>query len=341
MKEAKYFFFLVLTIVIIGSLSSAEEFGYGRTEQVPINYSNIVINETSNLSLNSLLFDGYSVASLWNLYETYVLGLSKWDDYLLLAGGIMSGDINMGTNDITNILSTQYNITSCTSPESLPAGSMCWNPDEDTFNIVRSNGQIYQINKEIGEDGINREGSTIADGSPVYLSGASGDNPEFKKADGSNVSESAMVGILTTACDDGELCPVTVFGFVNGLDTSAWALGDKLYLNASSPGTLTNVIPTLPNNPIWLATVVRVHANQGRIFVNPQIDPSDGFLINDIYATGSISTQNISVSNTASYGSNPKEHIYDFNTFSNGNDYGYRYYYKQNATLSVYDKFFY
>jgi len=52
---------------------------------------------------NTNFFDGYSVATLWNLYETYVLALSKWDDYLLLAGGIMTGDIDMNENDILAI----------------------------------------------------------------------------------------------------------------------------------------------------------------------------------------------------------------------------------------------
>ena len=45
-----YFFLIILSISLIGLVSSAETFGYGRTENIPINYSNIVINETSNQS---------------------------------------------------------------------------------------------------------------------------------------------------------------------------------------------------------------------------------------------------------------------------------------------------
>lgn len=214
------------------------------------------------------------------------------DTFLNRAGDSMLGDLDMNGNEVTDILYSQYNVTSCTEPELLPDGSVCWNPDEDTLNLVTAGGQIIQVGRELSEQGINREGSLVADGSVVYLSGASGDNPEFKLADGSDVDKSSMVGVVTVDCGIGELCPVTVFGFANGLDTSSWGLGDKLYMDASTPGAFTNVIPTLPNNPFWVATVVRVSGTVGRIFVNPQIDPSDGFLINHIYATGDITATN-------------------------------------------------
>ena len=87
----KYIIFLMLLIVSSFSLVQAETFGYGRTETIPINYSLI---PTVN---NSQYFDGYSISTLYTYYK------SLFDDvYCKLTGCTMSGDIDMGGNDITN-----------------------------------------------------------------------------------------------------------------------------------------------------------------------------------------------------------------------------------------------
>jgi len=95
--QNRYFFFLILTIGLIGSLTlvNAEVFGYGRTESVPINYSLI---PTVN---NSQYFDGYSVASLYTYYKS-LLDTAYDLVYCKLTGCTMAGDINMSGNDINN-----------------------------------------------------------------------------------------------------------------------------------------------------------------------------------------------------------------------------------------------
>lgn len=249
-------------------------------------------NDSSLLSVNnSFYWDG----NAWNN--------SRW---LNINGSNANQEINIGSEDfstigdisatnidlngnITGILSIIYNISGCDGEEH-EAGHSCYDFDADTLSLTTQSGQVIQVGREVSERGINRNGD-LEDGAVVYLSGASGDNPEFKRADGSNVSESFMIGILTTDCLANELCPITNFGFVNNLNTLSFHVGDKLYINASSPGELTNIIPTLPNNPLWVATVIRSHSTQGRIFVNPTIDPSDGFLINSIYVTSNITIE--------------------------------------------------
>ena len=121
--------------------------------------------------------------------------------------------------------------------------------------------------------------------------GAQGDRTTFVRADGSNVSESSLIGVLTQDCADNAECFVTVFGLVRDFDTSTWASGSKLYINATAPGNFTDVIPTLPNNPVWVATVVVSHANVGSVFVYPTTDPSDGLLANNIWATGDLNVE--------------------------------------------------
>jgi len=240
------------------------------------------------LEFNPTMFTNESGS--WSINTTWFQneGSNYWCE---LTGCNMTGDIDMNGNEIWDIDHLHFNVTSCTDPEVHGSGTMCWNPDEDTLNIVRENGQVVQVGKELSEDFRNMVGSAVSEGSVVYTTRTStGDNPEFKLADSSNNSEMRNIGVLTTDCVIGATCPVTFFGFVNELNTSGFTQGDFLYVDSSTPGELTSTVPTLPNNPVWVGTVVRVHSNQGRIFVNPQIDSSDGFLINDIWATGSIYT---------------------------------------------------
>ena len=92
-KKEIVFMILIITLINLFPLISAETFGYGRTEDVPINYSTI---PTVN---NSEYFDGYSVASLWTYYSG--LGNSIW---CKLTGCTMSGDIDMDGNKVLNSL---------------------------------------------------------------------------------------------------------------------------------------------------------------------------------------------------------------------------------------------
>jgi len=89
----RWFFLILLSLTLFGSIVSAEIFGYGRTESVPINYSLIPsIN-------NSQFFNGYSVASLWTYYSG--LGDALWCE---LTGCTMTGDIEFSDNDGTGTI---------------------------------------------------------------------------------------------------------------------------------------------------------------------------------------------------------------------------------------------
>lgn len=218
---------------------------------------------------------------------------SWWDGlYCELTGCTMSGDINMDGNNITNINLLKFDTTICTDTDTLVEGDVCWNEDDHTLNIVTGlNGNVIQVGQEVIGIGINKEGVNLPDGTIVSTSSFQGDRMTFIRADGSNVSKSAMIGILTHDCLNNQECAVTVFGSVRDINTTLFTSGNKLYINQSSPGILTNVIPQLPNNPIWVATAMVIHEQVGTIFVNPSIDPGDGFLINNIWATGDITIQ--------------------------------------------------
>jgi len=87
-----------LTFLFLFSLSltsATDSFGYGLTESIPINYSNIVINETSNMTnswdtnigildgVNSTQFENQggnlSIKTSW--LTSFIEAVSKWTNY--------------------------------------------------------------------------------------------------------------------------------------------------------------------------------------------------------------------------------------------------------------------
>ena len=278
-------YLLVLAMLLMPMTSAIVGYGdidYGVHFISPtpaINYSTIDVN-------NSQYLQGYTPTTLKDWMQSFFDTI-----YCKLTGCDMTGDIDMGGNNIDEVLRVTYNTTGC--EEDSIGGTTCWNPDDYTLNVVTGiDNTVIQVGQEVVGIGINKEGTFLPDGTIVSAVSAQGDRLTFIRADGSNISKSAMIGVLTHDCDANAQCMVTVFGTVRNVDTSMFTSGDKLYIDSNSPGNFTNITPTLPNNPTWVATVNVVHQQVGTVFVNPQIDPKDGFLINNVWATDGVYAEN-------------------------------------------------
>jgi hypothetical protein len=164
------------------------------------------------------------------------------------------------------------------------AGFLRWNELSFCLEYVTGLGNIVQVGRETWDVAVNKTGATATDGKVVYLSGVVGGSykPEFMYADARDGAKCSLVGVVTASILNNEQGPVTVFGVVNGMDTSVWAEGDKLYVAADATGTLTNTAPLGPNFRIWVATVLRTHPTDGIIFVSPRLDFEDGVTLNSL-----------------------------------------------------------
>lgn len=194
----------------------------------------------------------------------------------------LNGNLDMNSNNITNILSTVYNISGCTGTE---AGTFCYDWDYDTMRFVTTSGQVLQMNQETTMPGKNTN-SFIPDGSIIYVEGSVGANPAFKLARADNLSTSGLMGVVTKDCNSNQVCPIVYFGLVHNIDTSSYTNGTHLYLSATEKGNFTTTPPEFPNVPIWVATVVRVHATEGSIFVFPRLDSANGITMNTLGLVG-------------------------------------------------------
>lgn len=151
---------------------------------------------------------------------------------------------------------------------------MGWNVNDQTMNLGMDYGVIQQIGQETYARVRNNTGVTIPNGTAVGFVGAATDALSVAPylADGSQPSL-YILGIMTHDLpDSGEKGYCTTWGFIRDLDTSAFSVGDILYVSPTVAGGLTNVKPTAPNNVIPIAAVITSNATTGVIFVRPTIE---------------------------------------------------------------------
>ena len=121
----------------------------------------------------------------------------------------------------------------------------------------------------------NSTGLTIFKGQVVGFAGVGSNNyisVAKYLADGSTSSLYLFGVMAETLPDSGSIGLVTVWGHVDGIDTSAFSVGDILYASPTVAGGFTNVKPTAPDNVIPVAAVLKVGVTDGEIFVRPTIE---------------------------------------------------------------------
>ena len=177
-------------------------------------------------------------------------------------------------------------------------GQLCWSQEDETLNLQHPNGVTQQIGQESYAYVRNKTGSTITNGTAVRFSGAEQDGTARLLVApflANNVYPSLYgLGVATEDIADSADGRITVWGKVREVNTSAFNVGDVLYVSPTVAGGLTNVKPTAPNNVVPMASVLRVDSSQGEIFVRPNYEQQKNYgnFVSD-------SDQNMLLANTA------------------------------------------
>jgi len=126
----------------------------------------------------------------------------------------------------------------------------------------------------------NQSGSTMAAGTIVYVSGATGNKPLITKAQANNDANSAQtIGFVKTSIANNGTGYVIVRGELNNIDTSALSEGAQLYLSPTTAGTWTTTKPSAPNHLVYVGIVIRSHPTLGTILVSVQ----NGYELNELH----------------------------------------------------------
>jgi len=111
-----------------------------------------------------------------------------------------------------------------------------------------------------------KAGEALTKGDAVYVSGVSGSLPVVSKADSSNSATMPSFGLAGSTVSLNASVQIVTFGTLSDFDTSAFTLGDTLYVNGT--GTLSATKPTGESNLVQnIGKVQRVHASAGSIKV--------------------------------------------------------------------------
>lgn len=148
-------------------------------------------------------------------------------------------------------------------------GRVKWNDTDGTIEVGLKGGQTtLQVGQEVVKRIYNNTGSTLVDGQVVYITGAQGSRPTVALADADiEAKSSRTIGVVTETIPNSSEGFITVFGYVRGLNTSAFNEGDPLYLSGT-PGVYTNLEPVPPMHRVSVGFVIRKNPTDGSIFIS-------------------------------------------------------------------------
>ena len=175
----------------------------------------------------------------------------------------------------SNTLDTNYLDFEVDAPSTPKMGRMGWNQADQTLNLGMEYDVVQQIGLETYARVQNNTGILIPNGTVVGFTGAVPDSALSVAPYLANGATNTLyiVGVMTHDLPDtGDKGYCTTWGFVRGVDTSGFTLGDILYASPTVAGAFTNIKPTAPNNVVPIAAVLQVGTTDGIIFVRPTIE---------------------------------------------------------------------
>jgi hypothetical protein len=249
----------------------------GTTAQRPGTPADGMIRYNSTISS----FEGYGPGGSWGS-----LGGVKdvdQDTYLLTEASAGSDEdtfefYNAGTNTLSldgtaltlkNDTYIQFDTNATAEPASHTEGALYYNNEYKALTYQNDiSGSSLQIGLEEWVRVKNVTGSTITNGTPVYISGASGETPTIAPADATTQEKAEVLGIVTNDIANNTEGLVTTRGLVSGFDTSALTAGSRVHVGAD--GLLQTAAPTAPYFPTDVGTCIVSDASSGYIYVNIQ-----------------------------------------------------------------------
>ena len=164
---------------------------------------------------------------------------------------------------------SDYEVFTSTTPPSYAEGRVWFDSGNHTlaqYNDVTNN--IVHLGEEVQLKVINNTGSSIPNGSPVYITSTSSGQtyPNIALAKADTLATSNVIGLTNGAIANGQAGYVTTIGLLNPANTGTFAVGDVLYLSPYSAGQIMNTLPPT-GYPIRLGIVAYSNNPNGAIYI--------------------------------------------------------------------------
>jgi hypothetical protein len=211
--------------------------------------------------------------------DTSVVRPSNWNDDHDLTGlgtvaeqnanavAITGGTVS-GTTLTSDTVSNNLVFTSTSAP-SYAEGSLWYDSTQKALTYYNdvTNNQVH-IGQEVQLKVINNTGSSIANGTPVYVTGTSSGqsypNIALAKADAANTS--AVLGLTNGSIASGAVGYVCTAGLLTPCNTGSFTVGQVLYLSPYSAGQLMNTVPPT-GYAVQVGVVAYANTPNGSIYI--------------------------------------------------------------------------
>lgn len=199
----------------------------------------------------------------------------------ITADNIIYNYTSTGSIYMTGSISTVNWIDFVVNPTPDPAhqeGRIHWNADTKTLQVDSdTNNFMIEVGHMNVVRGRNPNSFTLTKGTVVYMSGESGNRPNFYTSSWEDDSRSAStLGIVAQDINANQTGYVVTNGILRGINTTAYTPGDPLYL--SSSGQYTKIVPDAPQHEVRLGKII-TSAVAGMIYVNIM----NGYELNELH----------------------------------------------------------
>jgi len=187
-------------------------------------------------------------------------------------------------NDIEDLDYIDFDLTAAPTTQE---GRLNWNDDDKTLEVGMAGGvSTLQVGQELYIRAKNASGDTIAHGTPVYISGADGINPEVGLADATvHLIANATIAVSTEQVLNNQFGYFTTYGIVRDIDTDFVAADGRPAFLSTTAGELSASLPTQPNSQVFVGVVLRKHATEGSMYVKIIPQPNTNEL-SDVLISG-------------------------------------------------------
>lgn len=170
---------------------------------------------------------------------------------------------------LNNPLISNYEDRTATSAPSYVEGRTWYDSTNHALSIYNDvTNNIVHLGEEVQLKVINNTGSSIPNGSPVYITSTSSGQtyPNIALAKADTITTSNVIGLTNGAIENGAAGYVTTIGLLNPANTGAFSVGDVLYLSPYSAGQIMNTLPPT-GYPVRLGIVAYANTPNGAIYI--------------------------------------------------------------------------
>lgn len=174
-----------------------------------------------------------------------------------ISGGIVTGITNLGADYL------QLNTGATVTPA---VGKLWWNGGT-TLNVGMTTNVIAPVNESSFI--YIKASSAITKGQVVMFTGSVGSSGVITGAPATGVTNGTYImGVAAESLALNHFGLVQTFGYLRGINTSAFADGDVLWYDPAVTGGLTKTLPSAPNVKVQIAAVINAASGgSGEIFI--------------------------------------------------------------------------